>query len=98
MKDLKSLTKKMLEIDVSEIKDKIVDKAKIESVVGVSEKIREKVESSSLKEKMHDVTEKIKVGSVVDDLQKGISKISLRDKSILAPRPAQENTLKLENS
>jgi RNA polymerase subunit RPABC4/transcription elongation factor Spt4 len=50
----------------------------------ISKRMKEKIEASGIKEKIQDVTEKVKVSSVVGDIQKGISKISLRDKSILA--------------
>lgn len=85
LKDLKNLSKKMMEkIDVDSIKEKITEKVNVASVVEVSEKIKTTIESSGIKEKMQDVTEKAKVGSVVGSIKKGISKVSSRDKSILA--------------
>lgn len=85
MKELKDITKKMKEkIDIGNIKEKITEKARVESVVGVADKIKERIDASGIKEKVRDIGEKVKVGSVVGDIQKGISKISLRDKSILA--------------
>jgi len=85
MKDLKEFTKRMKErIDIGEIKEKIVEKTSVESVVGVSEKIKEKIDASGIKEKVRDIGEKVKVGSMVEGIQKGMSKISLGEKSILA--------------
>lgn len=81
MKGLKGLSKKMKEkiekIDISDIQEKITDKVNVDSVVGVGDELKKRIDASG-------ITEKIKTSSVVKDVQKGISKISSGDKSLLA--------------
>ena len=74
MKGLKNLSKK------------IIAKVNIESMVSAGDKLKEKIDASGITEKARDLTEKTKSGSasVVGGIQKGISKISIGDKSILA--------------
>jgi len=56
----------------------------MKDVTSIFNKIKKGVDSNGIKEKVFDINEKVKVCSMVKSIQKGISKISLGDKSILA--------------
>ena len=80
MKGLKNLSKRVKEkIESGDIQKTITGKVNIGSVVSAGDKLKGKIDASG-------ITEKAKSGSasVVGGIQKGISKISLGEKSILA--------------
>lgn len=78
MKGLKNFSKKIKEkIESGDIQKTITENVNVESMVSARDKLKGKIDASG-------ITEKVKSSSVVGGIQKGISKISRGEKSILA--------------